>query len=71
MVAQPGRPQVRHITYKCELTLMASQWDLLAVEAERRNISGKELIQAVLSKHVHELRSRDLEPLPEAPPEDA
>lgn len=71
MVAEPGQPQVRHITYKCELTLMASQWNLLALEAELRNISGRELIQAILSKHAHKLRNRDLEPLPEAPPEDA
>lgn len=71
MVTPGNHVMPKRVTYKTEISLFRRQWDLLAVEAERRRISGKELIESVLSQHIAQVQGREDVPLPEAPPEDA
>lgn len=71
MVKPPERVRQKPITYKTELTLLERQWERLAAEAKRRNVSGRALIEAALSQYIHTLPILEDVPLPEAPPEDA
>lgn len=63
--------RILHTTYRVYLTLMDSQWNRLEREARRRNIGGKELIQAALSQYIHALPEEIEPPPPDEPPEDA
>lgn len=70
MVAPKLPERSGRIPYKTYLSLLPIEWEKLRLEAERRHITGREVIEAALSHYCQslprpQLRVPDPEPLPE------
>lgn len=70
MVAPKTPERSGRIPYKTYLSLLPVEWDKLKAEADRRHITGREVIEAALSHYCQSLprpapRAWADEPLPE------
>lgn len=70
MVAPKLPERSGRIPYKTYLSLLPIEWEKLRVEAEKRHITGREVIEAALSHYCQSLPKpaqlvRQSEPLPE------
>lgn len=59
------------VPYKVTVALFQFEWDEIAMEAKARNVSGGELIAALLSQYVKGRPRTEEPPIPAAAPEDA
>lgn len=72
MVNGHAHPQGKRVPYKTYLSLFPIEWAKLKAEAERRKISGREVIESALSSYCGRLPAPSREeppPLPDPPPD--
>lgn len=66
---KPGHPT--RIPYKVVVALFPGEWDELKMEASARGITGGELVSAILSRYIHDMKAPPPDESTIPDPEDA